>query len=104
MTKQKFDLGEKVFVFKTKGGRVAISHGRVKMAEINTGGYVQYTVVCRSENKREEWLVNHASIASTETEIKEKAAKYIEFAEAQKAIFAKQFGDREFSEQDVQEL
>lgn len=96
MSKQKFDLGQEVYIFKMVGSQPKVAFGKVKIAEINSSGYIQYSVDIVTKNGKDQWLVNHASIANTEEEIKEKINAYMEYITAQRKIFEEKFGKPEF--------
>ena len=104
MSKQKFELGEWAYVFKMRNDQPAKAFGMVKVAEINSGGYIQYTVDCPIKapdgtDTMEQWLVNHASIAKTEQELDEKINNYMAYITAQKKIYEEKFGKPEFSKE-----
>ena len=42
--KQLYALGQKVYVFRTQKGEVSMGQGIIHLAEINTAGYIQYSV------------------------------------------------------------
>lgn len=92
MSKQLFELGEKVCVFKMQNDQPTRACGTITTAEINSGGYIQYTI--QTENGP--FLANHASVARTDKELDIKIKKYIEYITAQKKIFEEKFGKPEF--------
>lgn len=97
---QKYKLGEKVYVFRTQKGEVSFPNGQaiIHLAEVNSAGYIQYSVkVTRMDGVDDTWVVNHASMAKTEEEIKEKANTYKRFNEEQKAKYVELFGAPEFN-------
>lgn len=94
---QLYALGQKVYVFRTQKGEVSMGQGIIHLAEINTAGYIQYSVkVFKADGTTDEWVVNHASIAETENEIQAKADTYKRFNEEQKAKYVELFGAPEF--------
>lgn len=100
--KQQYELGQQVYVFKTLKGDVACGRGVIHLAEINTAGYVQYSVkVEKADGTKDSWLVNHASIAVTEEELKEKVNKYEQFNAEQKAKYIELFGAPEFNPEEI---
>ena len=99
--KQIYELGQVVWAFKQQGDDFVKTSGVIRMAEINTSGYVQYQIKCMSilpngDKKDYTILANHASLASTEAEIDEKIKKYNDWAEAQKKDYESNFGAPEF--------
>lgn len=92
MSKQLFELGEQVFVFKMQNDQPVKSFGVITVAEINSGGYIQYTV----ETKEGPFLSNHASVAHTEEELEQKINNYLEYINAQRKIYQEKFGEPEF--------
>lgn len=104
MSKQKYQLGDFVCCFKSKGETILKGEGMVRMAEINSAGYVQYTVAIKREDKVENWLVNHASMAKTEEELAHAIEEYVNFMREQKLIFEKKFGKPEFFPEEIKGL
>lgn len=95
---QLYALGQKVYVFRTQKGEISMGQGIVHLAEINTAGYIQYSVkVFKTDGTTDDWVVNHASIAETENEIQAKADTYKRFNEEQKAKYVELFGAPEFN-------
>lgn len=100
--KQQYELGQVVYVFRTLKGEVAAAKGTIHLAEINTSGYVQYSVkVTKADGAKDTWLVNHASIALTEEELKTKIETYVRFNEEQKAKYVELFGAPEFNAEEI---
>lgn len=100
--KQQYELGQVVYVFRTLKGEVAAAKGIIHLAEINTSGYVQYSVkVTKTDGTKDTWLVNHASIALTEEDLKEKIETYVKFNEEQKAKYIELFGAPEFNAEEI---
>lgn len=100
--KQQYELGQAVYVFRTLKGEVAAAKGTIHLAEINTSGYVQYSVkVTKADGAKDTWLVNHASIAVTEEELKTKIETYVRFNEEQKAKYVELFGAPEFNAEEI---
>ena len=96
--KQLYALGQKVYVFRTQKGEVSMGRGIIHLAEINTAGYIQYSVkVFKEDGTIDTWTVNHASIAETENEIQAKADTYKRFNDEQKAKYVELFGAPEFN-------
>lgn len=98
--KQQYKLGEKVYVFRTQKGQVSFPNGMgiIHLVEVNTSGYIQYSVkVTRMDGVADTWIVNHASMAHTEEEIKHKADVYKKFNDEQKAKYVELFGAPEFN-------
>ncbi|MBO7735522.1 MAG: hypothetical protein J6S67_23355 [Methanobrevibacter sp.] len=94
---QEYKLGKEVFVFRTQKGNVSFGKGRIHLVEINTSGYIQYSVkVFKGNDAIDTWIVNHASMARTEEEIKQKADVYKQFNEEQKKKYVELFGAPEF--------
>lgn len=104
MNKQKYQLGDFVYCFKAKGDDILTATGIVRMAEINHAGYVQYTVAVKNEGKTENWLVNHASLAKGEDELRFAINEYVNFMREQKQVFEKKFGKPEFSADELKEI
>ena len=97
---QEYKLGEKVYVFKAQKGEIIFpdSQAVIHLAEVNTSGYIQYSVkVIRKDGVMDTWIVNHASMARTEDEIKQKANIYKQFNDAEKAKYVELFGAPEFN-------
>lgn len=103
--KQKFELGTKVYVFRTQKGKVSKGVGIIKIAEINTAGYIQYSVdvitIKDGKPTKDLWVVNHASMATTQTELDKKADTYAEFNKQQHDRYIELFGAPEF---DIKEI
>ena len=100
--KQQYELGQIVYVFRTLKGEVAAAKGIIHLAEINTSGYVQYSVkVTKADGTKDTWLVNHASIAVTEEELTTKIETYVKFNEEQKAKYVELFGAPEFNAEEI---
>lgn len=95
MSKQQFELGEKVHVFKMQNNEPVKAQGTITVAEINSGGYIQYSVVCVNQADGM-WQTNHASTARTEEELNQKIANYMEYITEQKKIYEAKFGKPEF--------
>ena len=94
---QKYELGQEVFVFRTQKGEVSAGKGIIHLAEINTAGYVQYSIkVTKADGTKDTWLANHASIALSEEELKTKMDTYIKFNADQKAKYVELFGAPEY--------
>lgn len=97
--KQQYELGEEVYVFRAQKGQVSFpkTKGVIHLVEVNTAGYIQYSVkVFRQDDVLDTWIVNHASMARTEEEIKHKADVYKQFNDEQKAKYVELFGAPEF--------
>lgn len=97
---QEYKLGEAVYVFRTQKGQISFpkTKGIIHLVEVNTAGYVQYSVkVIREDGVADTWVVNHASMARTEEEIKHKADVYKQFNDEQKAKYVELFGAPEFN-------
>lgn len=100
--KQQYELGQVVYVFRILKGEVAAAKGIIHLAEINSSGYVQYSVkVTKADGTKDTWLVNHASIAVTEEDLKEKIGTYVKFNEEQKAKYVELFGAPEFNAEEI---
>lgn len=102
--KQQFELNEKVYIFRaTKPGeRPIAAFGRISVAEINSSGYIQYSVqVLRADGKYETWQGTHASITKTEDELKAKIDAFMELAEENKRRYEETFGKPDFSEKEL---
>lgn len=94
---QLYKLGQRVFVFRTQKGEISMGKGIIHLAEINTAGYIQYSVkVFLPDGKIDTWIVNHASIAETQEEIDAKADTYKRFNDEQKKKYVELFGAPEF--------
>lgn len=95
--KQLYALGQRVFVFRTQKGNVSFGKGIIHLAEINTAGYIQYSVkVFKEDGTIDDWVVNHASVAETENEIQAKADTYKRFNDEQHKKYIELFGSPEF--------
>lgn len=97
---QKYKLGEKVYVFRTQKGQISFPNGQgiIHLVEVNTSGYIQYSVkVVRHDGVADTWIVNHASMARTEEEIRQKADVYKQFNYEQKKRYVELFGAPEFN-------
>ena len=95
---QLYALGQKVYVFRTQKGEISFGQGIIHLAEINTAGYIQYSVkVFKADGTIDTWIVNHASIAETENEIQAKADTYKRFNQEQKEKYVELFGAPEFN-------
>ena len=95
---QEYQLGEEVFVFRTQKGQVSFGKGRIHLVEINTSGYLQYSIkVLFPDGKIDTWIVNHASMARSEEDIKAKADVYKQFNEEQHKKYIELFGAPEFN-------
>ena len=102
MSKQAYELGQEVFVFRTQKGEVSAGKGIIHLAEINTSGYVQYSVkVTKADGTKDTWLANHASIALSEEELKTKIDTYVQFNADQKAKYVELFGAPEFNAEEL---
>ena len=100
--KQQYELGQEVFVFRTLKGEITAGKGIIHLAEINTSGYVQYSVkVTKADGAKDTWIVNHASIALTEEDLKSKIDTYAKFNEEQKAKYVELFGAPEFNPEKI---
>jgi hypothetical protein len=96
--KQQYELGQEVFVFRTVKGEVSAGKGVIHLAEINTSGYVQYSVkVTKADGSKDTWQVNHASMATSEEDLKKKIDTYVRFNDEQKAKYVELFGAPEFN-------
>lgn len=94
---QLYALGQKVYVFRTQKGEISMGQGIIHLAEINTAGYIQYSVkVFKEDGTIDTWIVNHASMAETENEIQAKADTYKRFNDEQKQKYVELFGAPEF--------
>lgn len=99
---QLFKLGQRVFVFRAHKGEIAMGRGIIHLAEINTSGYIQYSVkVFAPDGKTDTWTVNHASIAETQEEIDAKADTYKRFNAEQRAKYVELFGAPEFDPEKI---
>lgn len=98
--KQKFELGQKVWAFKQQGKELKKVFGIVESAQIDASGFVFYKISTLVQTKEGisvgSITANHASIATTESEINEMIETYHKFQEEQKAQFNKIFGGNEF--------
>lgn len=95
--KQQYELGQRVYVFRAHKGEVTMGKGVIHLAEINTSGYIQYSVkVFLPDGNIDTWTVNHASIAETENEIQAKADTYKRFNDEQHEKYIELFGAPEF--------
>ena len=102
MSKQKYELGQKLFVFRTQKGEVSKAAGIIHLAEINSSGYIQYSVrVFKADGTPDTWLVNHASMATTEEELQKKIDTYVKFNADQKAKYVELFGAPEFNPKEI---
>jgi len=101
MSKQQYELGQEVFVFRAQKGEITLGKGIIHLAEINTSGYIQYSVKVFLADKIDTWIVNHASVALTEEEIKKKADTYKQFNAEQKAKYTELFGAPEFNPTEI---
>ena len=102
MSKQQYELGQEVFVFRTQKGEISAGKGIIHLAEINTSGYVQYSVkVTKPDGSKDTWLVNHASIATSEEDLKKKIDTYAQFNAEQKAKYVQLFGAPEFNPEEI---
>lgn len=104
MNKQKYQLNELVYVFRqVSPEELQEGTGRVRRAEINRGGVIQYTIlVTHADGRQEEWQANSASLANTAEELQTKIKTYRQFLSEQKAQYEKLFGKPEFTEQELE--
>lgn len=98
--KQKFELGQKVWAFKQQGKELKKVFGIVESAQIDASGFVFYKISTLVQTKEGisvgSITANHASIATTESEINKMIETYHKFQEEQKELFNKTFGGNEF--------
>lgn len=98
--KQKFELGQTVWVFKQFGKDLKKTCGIVQTAELDASGFIFYKVAVLQQTKEGIGITNitanHASIANTEEEIDKMITIYHDFQEKQKQEFENTFGANEF--------
>jgi len=94
---QKYELGQEVFVFRAIKGELHATKGIVHVAEVDKSGYILYTIqVQLGPDTVDTWRANHASIALSEEELKEKMDKYEQFNAEQKEKYEELFGKPDF--------
>lgn len=100
MTLQKYELGQTVWAFKQQGKKLVKSCGIIQTAELDESGFIFYKIAILAQTpdgvQVKQITANHASIASSESEIDEKMETYHKFQEEQKKVFEKTFGASEF--------
>ena len=102
MSKQSYELGQGVFVFRAQKGELVEGSGIVTVAEIDRSGYILYTIqVITVDGQKDAWRANNASIALTEEELKQKMDAYRQFNEEQKVKYVELFGAPEFNPEDI---
>lgn len=95
--KQKYELGQEVYVFRTQKGELHAAKGIVHVAECDKSGYILYTVQVRlGSDQVDTWRANNASLATTEEELKQKMDAYKLFNEEQKQKYIDTFGKPDF--------
>lgn len=101
MTKQKFELGQKVWAFKQQGSTLKKAPGVIQSAKIDASGFIFYEVAVLVQTKEgiqvSAITANHASIALSEVEIDKMIETYHKFQETQKKEFEEIFGGAEFA-------
>jgi hypothetical protein len=100
--KQQYELGQEVFVFRALKGELSAAKGIIYLAEINTSGYIQYSVkITKADGTKDTWIVNHASTATTNVELKEKMDTYAKFNAEQHEKYIELFGAPEFNAEEL---
>lgn len=104
--KQKYELGQVVYVFRIIKGETQKAVGIVKLAELNKSGYIQYSVDVAyksgNETKRETWQTNHASMATNEVDIERKRKTYVDFNQQQHEKYIELFGAPDFNIEEIE--
>jgi hypothetical protein len=101
--KQQYELGQEVFVFRTLKGELSAAKGIIYLAEINTSGYIQYSVkITKADGTKDTWIVNHASTATTEEDLKKKMDTYAKFNAEQHEKYIELFGAPEFNAEELE--
>lgn len=99
MSKQQYELGQEVFVFRAQKGGLVAAKGIITGAEIDRSGYIIYTVQATlADNQKDTWRANNASLATSEEALKAKMDAYMKFNDEQKAKYTELFGAPEFPE------
>lgn len=100
--KQKYELGQKVYVFRANKGELHAARGIVHVAEVDKSGYILYTIQVEvGPDQKDTWRANHASIALSEEELKVKMDAYEKFNQEQKEKYNKIFGSPDFNPEDI---
>ena len=92
-----YDLGDKVYCFKSHNDEITAYYGFIRAVQINSGGVRQYDIDCLQGDNIITVAANEQTMALSEQELKNKIEKFKQYLLESDELAEKFFGVSEFS-------
>lgn len=92
-----YDLGQKVYCFKSHNDEITAYYGFIRAVQINSGGVRQYDIDCLQGDNIITVAANEQTMALSEQELKNKIEKFKQYLLESDELAEKFFGVSEFS-------
>lgn len=99
----KYDLGQKVYCFKSHNDEITAYYGFIRAVQINSGGVRQYDIDCLQGENIVTIAANEQTMDATEDGLKSKIEKFKQYLLESDELAEKFFGVSEFSIADLRE-
>lgn len=93
----KYDLGDKVYCFKSHNDEITAYYGFIRAVQINSGGVRQYDIDCLQGDNIVTIAANEQTMDATEDGLKAKIEKFKQYLLESDELAEKFFGVSEFS-------
>lgn len=93
----KYDLGQRVYCFKSVNDEITAYYGFIRAVQINSGGVRQYDIDCLQGDNIIKVAANEQTMALSEQELKNKIEKFKQYLLESDELAEKFFGVSEFS-------
>ena len=92
-----YDLGQKVYCFKSHNDEITAYYGFIRAVQINSGGVRQYDIDCLQGDNIITVAANEQTMALSEQDLKNKIEKFKQYLLESDELAEKFFGVSEFS-------
>lgn len=93
----KYDLGDKVYCFKSHNDEITAYYGFIRAVQINSGGVRQYDIDCLQGDNIITIAANEQTMDATEAGLKQKIEHFQKYLDESDKLAEKFFGLSEFS-------
>lgn len=98
-----YDLGQKVYCFKSHNDEITVYYGFIRAVQINSGGVRQYDVDCLQGDNIITIAANDQTLDTTKTGLEQKIERFKQYLDESDKLAEKFFGLSEFSITDLRD-
>lgn len=98
-----YDLGQKVYCFKSHNDEITVYYGFIRAVQINSGGVRQYDVDCLQGDNIITIAANDQTLDTTKAGLEQKIEHFKKYLDESDKLAEKFFGVSEFSITDLRD-